>query len=49
MHGQMDYVLAFIKTFYSILKKIVDKNKKTWLEKLPVTLWAYRITIRIVM
>lgn len=29
-----------------IFEKVVDKNKKTWPNKLPEALWAYRITIR---
>lgn len=26
---------------------MVDKNKKTWPEKLPEALWAYKTTVRI--
>lgn len=36
----------FNKTLRTILEKMVDKNKKTWLEKLPEALWAYRTTVR---
>lgn len=37
---------AFNKTFCTILEKMMDKNKKTWPEKLPKALWAYRTIIR---
>ena len=37
---------AFNKTLCKILKKMVDKNKRTWHEKLQETLWAYRTSCR---
>ena len=33
---------AFNKTLCKIFKKMVDKNKKAWHEKLQEALWAYR-------
>ncbi|XP_028074143.1 uncharacterized protein LOC114276559 [Camellia sinensis] len=37
---------AFNKTLCKILKKMVDKNKKAWHEKLQEALWAYRTSHR---
>lgn len=37
---------GFSKTLCSILEKMVDKNKKTRLDKLPEILWADRTTVR---
>lgn len=37
---------AFNKTLHIILEKMVDKNKKTWFDKLPQPLWAYKATLR---
>lgn len=37
---------AFKKTLCTILERMVDKNNKTWSEKLPEALWAYKTTIR---
>lgn len=40
---------AFSKTLYTFLEKLVDKNKKTWLKKLPEALWAYSTTVKIMI
>ncbi|KAG9444832.1 hypothetical protein H6P81_016172 [Aristolochia fimbriata] len=37
---------AFNKTLCKILKKMVGAHKKSWDEKLPEALWAYRTTAR---
>ena len=37
---------AFNKTLVSILKKTVGENHRSWHERLPEALWAYRITCR---
>lgn len=37
----------FNKTLCTILEKMVGKNKKTWPDKLPETLRAYKTTVRI--
>ncbi|XP_028064066.1 uncharacterized protein LOC114267239 [Camellia sinensis] len=37
---------AFNKTLCKLLKKMVDKNKKAWHEKLQEALWAYRTSHR---
>ncbi|XP_028053950.1 uncharacterized protein LOC114258243 [Camellia sinensis] len=37
---------AFNKTLCKILKKMVDKNKRTWHEKLQEALWAYQTSHR---
>ncbi|KAG9444917.1 hypothetical protein H6P81_016257 [Aristolochia fimbriata] len=37
---------AFNKTLYKILKKTVGTHKRSWDEKLPEALWAYRTTAR---
>lgn len=37
---------TFNRTFCTILKKMVEKNKKTWSKKLLEALWAYRTTVR---
>ncbi|XP_028121773.1 protein NYNRIN-like [Camellia sinensis] len=37
---------AFNKTLCKILKKMVDKNKKAWHEKLQEALWTYRTSYR---
>ncbi|KAG9453411.1 hypothetical protein H6P81_006315 [Aristolochia fimbriata] len=37
---------AFNKTLYKILKKTVGAHKRSWDEKLPEALWAYRTTAR---
>ncbi|KAG9458279.1 hypothetical protein H6P81_002787 [Aristolochia fimbriata] len=39
-------VEAFNKTLCKILKKMVGAHKKSWDEKLPEALWAYRTTAR---
>ncbi|XP_028066349.1 uncharacterized protein LOC114269258 [Camellia sinensis] len=38
---------AFNKTLCKILKKMVDKNKRAWYEKLQKALWAYRTLHRL--
>ncbi|KAG9446985.1 hypothetical protein H6P81_013113 [Aristolochia fimbriata] len=37
---------AFNKTLCKILKKTIGTNKKSWDEKLPEALWAYRTSVR---
>ena len=37
---------AFNKTFFNLLKKIVDKSKRDWQERVGKTIWAYRTTYR---
>jgi ribonuclease HI len=37
---------AFNKTLIRLLRKMVDKNHKSWHERLPEALWAYRTTYR---
>ncbi|XP_058221003.1 uncharacterized protein LOC131331154 [Rhododendron vialii] len=37
---------AFNKTLRKIIKKMVERNKRTWHEKLQEALWAYRISHR---
>ncbi|KAG9442434.1 hypothetical protein H6P81_018288 [Aristolochia fimbriata] len=37
---------AFNKTLCKILKKMVGAHKRSWDEKLPEALWAYKMTIR---
>ncbi|KAL6324399.1 hypothetical protein AAG906_013003 [Vitis piasezkii] len=39
-------VEAFNKTLCNLLKKIVDKSKRDWHERVGETLWAYRTTYR---
>lgn len=40
---------AYNKTIITILKKMVDKNDRTWHECLPYALWAYHTSIRMSM
>lgn len=42
MHPINGLVKTFNKTFYIIFKKLVDKNKMTWLNKFPEAMLAYR-------
>lgn len=45
-HSQASgHVEAMNKIIKSILKKWLEKAKGKWVDKLPLTLWAYRMTI----
>ena len=37
---------AFNKTLCNILKKVVNRSKKDWYERIGEALWAYRTTFR---
>lgn len=39
-------VEAFDKTLCMVLEKMVDKNKKTWSDKLPTALGAYTTIVK---
>lgn len=39
-------VEAFNKTLCNILKKVVNRSKKDWHERIGEALWAYRTTFR---
>ena len=48
MYNALDNGLVepFNKTFCNLLKKIVDKLKRNWHERVGKALWAYRTTYR---